>query len=392
MKVAQFSDLHYCGKHLDWVDRAMGFAVLDAIARGAEVGILSGDSFDTEVPLQHPAVYRLIERVQMLADHMPVLILQGTFSHDRPGCLNVFKSLRTKFPVHVADKTGMVGLYGSPLHCDGWRDPATVPAGFMSPRLLVSALPSVNRAEIQANNPDEKTSAYLDRQFAEWNPLNQDARAAGIPTVLVSHGTVNGCVTESKQAMISPDHEFGTAALFSAGASAVMLGHIHAHQGWETPDGRRIAYPGSITKLIYGHAASCGYLLWDVDPYGAEYTLVETPHRQLIDIEFSGPPDLQQLQRRLATCKGAFVRLRYQVDEEHRQAVDQQGLRDILAAAGLADYKVEGKINPIQRTRASGISGMTSIEERLKKWCELTSTAPAPLLQRLTTLQQGDEA
>lgn len=374
------SDLHYCGKHLQWVDKAFSFAVDHAIAAGAECAIMSGDSFDAEVPLHHPAVGLLLTRVRKLADHMPVLVLQGTFSHDRQGSLDVFRHVRGAHPIYVAEQVEQVVLAGGK-----WLGPDPLP---YQPGLLVSALPSVNRAEIQAKNPDEETSSYIDKIMATWAPGNAHARALGVPTILVSHGTVNGCVTESKQAMISPDHEFGTASLFSAGASAVMLGHIHAHQSWEL-DGRRIAYPGSVTKLIYGHDQPTGYLLWDVQADRASFQFVETPARRLVDITFDGPPDPAELRLRLRDCKDAFVRVRWTVDEEHRHAVDQKGLRELMASAGVADCKLEGRINPVQRSRAAGISNMASIEDRLKRWCELTSTKPEPLMERLQIVQRS---
>lgn len=378
-RVAQMSDLHYCGKHLEWVDRAFDFAVNHAVGAKADAAIISGDSFDAEVPLHHPAVGKLITRVRTLAKFMPVLVLQGTFSHDRPGCLDVFRHVQGEFPIHVADRMGQVALASGK-----WFDFAdTFP---MNCSLLVSTMPSVNRADIQAKTPEEETSSYIDRILGGWAPVNERARGLKIPTVLVSHGTVNGCVTESKQALISPDHEFGTASLFGGATSAVMLGHIHAHQAWEL-NGRRIAYPGSITKLIYGHDQPTGYLLWEVAADRADFTFVETPARRLIDIEFNGPPDPAELRLRLRECKDAFVRVRWTVDEEHRHAVDQKGLRDILTAAGVADAKLEGRINPIVRSRAAGISNMASVEDRLKRWCELTLTNPAPLLERLKILQ-----
>ncbi len=385
IKIAHFSDLHYCEKHMQWVDDAFRFAVTNAIAAGAEFGIMSGDSFDAAVPLHHPAVDLLLTRVRTLADHMPVLILQGTFSHDRPGAVAVFRHLASKFPIHVAESIEQVA----------YIDGAWVPVTAEEPlhpgaKLLVSCLPSINRANVQAVAPEAQTADLVGQVCAGWHGNNALARSMRVPTVMVSHGTVNGCRTESKQAMVSPDHEFGTAALFSAGASAVMLGHIHAHQGWEQ-DGCRIAYAGSITKLIYGHDQPTGFLVWDVGSDQAGYKLIETPARQLVDITFDGPPDLAELGRRLTSCRGAYVRLRYTIDEEHRASVDAGALRDILTAAGIAEFKIEPHVNPVQRSRADGIHIAATLQDKLLRWCELTSTNPAPLLPRLATLEAGQQ-
>jgi hypothetical protein len=43
--------------------------------------------------LHAPAAERLVAQVRRLADHCPVLMLQGTFSHEPPGTLAIFKLL-----------------------------------------------------------------------------------------------------------------------------------------------------------------------------------------------------------------------------------------------------------------------------------------------------------
>lgn len=397
MKAAHMSDLHYCPKHLEWVDKAFTFAVDDAISRGAEVAFVTGDSFDAAVALHDPAVVRLLRAIGRLADSMPVVILQGTFSHDRPGCLDVFKHMRGRFPILVADRIGQWALTDVGLGAArtvAWEpvlEPqngiALLPIGA---KLIVSALPSINRAAVQANTPDAVTSDLVADLCRAWAVTNAGARARGIPTVAISHGTVNGCVTESKQAMVSPDHEFSSGTLFLAEASAFMLGHIHLYQAWQER-GRQIAYPGSITKLIYGHAGDNGYLLWDIGADGAAHELVRTPERRLIDITYKGPPDIADLTARLADCRDAYVRLRYTIDEEHRHTVDVPALRELLRAAGVADFKIEPSVNPVQRSRAAGIHKAASTADKLRRWCELTGTEADPLIQRLSQLEAGQQ-
>lgn len=392
IKALQISDLHYCERFLEMVDLATNAAIDEGIAWGAQLYVFAGDSFDATIVLHHPAVRRLVQVVLRAAEHGPVLILQGTFSHDRPGCLEIFKHLRTRYPIHVAEKAERLCYGNLKWHAaEDWC---------LRPEFIVCALPSVNRAEIQAKEAGTDTASYLDRQFAAWAPLNAEARAADVPTILVSHGTVNGCITESKQAMVSPDHEFGAAALFSAETAAVMLGHIHAYQSWTKCPGRvwaayedegefrpRIAYGGSIARLINGHDGQVGAIRWTIRPEGAQFTLFETPGHRLIDVEFDGPPDMEQLAARLRECRGAKVRVKYSVDEEHRGIIDRPGLEAMLAAAGLHSFKVEGHINPVQRTRAAGIAGMQTTAARLQRWCEYTQTPPGPLLERLHILE-----
>ncbi len=386
MLIAHFSDLHYSAKHLRWVDAAFKFAIEHAIAHGADVAVISGDSFDAAISLHEPAVNAFIRRVRELSDHMPVLVLQGTHSHDRPGSLAPLRALNSNILVaeHICQAA---------LTADGWRiseGHAFAQEHFTLPvHALFSCLPSVNKGGVAAalgtDLAGEKTGDVVRDLCASWAQINEAARMMRIPTVLVSHGTVNGCITETARAMVSPDHEFSESALFSAETSAVMLGHIHAHQGWQCA-GRRIAYPGSITKLIYGHKGDTGYLLWAIGPTNAEYEHIACPSRQMIEVEFPGLPDMDALNIEAQTCQGAYVRIRCSVDEEHRASVD----RDLILAMFVEaeQVKLEVHVNPVQRQRAAGIGSAPTLAEKIVRWCEITDTDAAPLLDRLDVLQR----
>ena len=85
MRVAHFSDLHYAGATLTEVDRCFSFAVDQAIARGVDCAVISGDSTDHALEVHAPAVEALARNIRRLADYCPVLMLHGTFSHEPPG-------------------------------------------------------------------------------------------------------------------------------------------------------------------------------------------------------------------------------------------------------------------------------------------------------------------
>ena len=123
IRIAQFSDLHYSEKNLAEADRCFGFAVDEAIRRGAEVAVISGDSTDHALDVHSPAVERLARQVRRLADHCPVLMLQGTFSHEPPGTLAIFRLLGGRYGVHVADRIGQAALRldRTWLGTQGWR-------------------------------------------------------------------------------------------------------------------------------------------------------------------------------------------------------------------------------------------------------------------------------
>jgi exonuclease SbcD len=391
IRVAHFSDLHYGTKNLIEADRCFGAAVDGAIALGVEAAVLSGDATDHGLDLHAPAAERLLAQVRRLADHCPVLMLQGTFSHEPPGTLAIFRLLGGRHPVHVADRIEQVTLtaQGEWLASTGWcfdRLPGNAHA-------LFSCIPTVNKAAVAAAVGATDAAQAVGEQLAlllrGYAPAHRAARRQGVPTIGVSHGTVFGCVSEHGVPMAGFDHEFTTGALFAAEAQAFMLGHIHRHQAWEQESrvGRQcIAYPGSIGRFHYGEEGEKGFLLWEVDTDQVRFTLKPTPARRTVDIVFDGKPDLDALRAAVARqdVAGAFVRVRWTVADEDRHEVDRAAIERVLAEA--AETKLEGRIVPVVRTRASGISQLANLADKVRVWAQVTEARAGPLLECLEAL------
>ncbi|HEY0847160.1 MAG TPA: metallophosphatase family protein [Noviherbaspirillum sp.] len=387
MRGAHFSDIHYAGATLEEVDRCFTFAVDAAIHRGVEFAVISGDSTDHALDIHAPAVEALARNIRRLADHCPVLMLQGTFSHEPPGTLNLFRLLGGKYPVHVADRLQQVALLpgGVWRASDGWRFDA-VPEGA---RALFSCVPVVNKAVIAAAVGATEAARAVGEQLSlllrGLAASNETARRRGIATIGVSHGTVYGCLAEHDVPMAGFDHEFTTGALFAAGATAFMLGHIHKHQAW-IGNGRVIAYAGSIGRLHYGEQGDKGFLLWEVGADDVRYALVKTPSRRTIDIMFDGMPDLDRLRQvvRETELAGAFVRVRWAMPEEDSDGVDRAAIERLFADA--AQVKLAARVIPVVRTRAAGISHLASVAAKVRAWADVTEAQAEPLLACLEVL------
>lgn len=394
MLIAQFSDLHYGTKTLAEADRCFGAAIGRAVALGAQAAVISGDATDHALDLHAPAAARLVAQVRRLADHCPVLMLQGTYSHEPPGTLSVFRSVGGRHPIHVADRIQQLALTRR-----GWMASAAWCFEALPPdaELLLSCLPTVNKAAVaaatRAADAAQSVGEQLGRLLAGFAPLHRRARSLGLPTIGVSHGTVFGCLSEHGVPMAGFDHEFTTGALFAAEAQAFMLGHIHRHQTWtqQGPAGEQlIAYAGSIGRFHYGEEGEKGFLMWEVDADAARCTLEPTPARRTMDIVFEGRPDLDTLREAVARqdIAGASVRVRWTVAEEDRGAVDRDAIQRVLADA--AETKLEGRIVPVVRTRTAGISRMVRMEDKLRAWAQVSDINPEPLLACLAALGEAN--
>ena len=387
IRIAQFSDLHYSEKNLAEADRCFGFAVDEAIRRGAQVAVISGDSTDHALDVHSPAVERLARQVRRLADHCPVLMLQGTYSHEPPGTLAIFRLLGGRYGVHVADRIGQVALLstGRWHASDTWRFEGLPPCA----RVIFTCVPTVNKAIVAASVGAADAGVALGQELAAllagYAAINGAARQALVPTVGVSHGTVTGCITEHGVPMAGFDHEFTSGALFAAQAQAFMLGHIHRHQHWEQ-DGRIVAYPGSIGRFHHGELGDKGFVMWEVCAAGTQFELVPTPARRTVDLFFDGKPDLERIEAAMneGDLQGAWVRVRWTVAIEERHEVDREAIKRALA--GAADVQLEGRIVPIVRSRAEGISRCTSLSAKVSAWATVTGAKAEPLLADLERL------
>jgi len=389
MLIAQFSDLHYATNTLAEVDRCFGFAIERGIEARVDAAVISGDATDHALELHTPAARALAQRVQELARHCPVLLLQGTYSHEPPGTLDLFRLLSARHSIHVADRIEQVALTsaGEWVASSGWRFDSLPEEA----RVVFSCLPSVNKGDVaaatEAGHAAEAVGEAIASLLGGWGVVNRQTRLAGLPTVAVSHGTVLGCLTEHGVPMAGLDHEFTTSSLFSAEASAFMLGHIHKHQVWR--EGTRLmAYPGSIGRLHYGEEGEKGFILWSVDANGASLDFVPTPARRMIHLDFDGKPDLEVVRAAAIQAQGACVRVRWCVREEESGTVDRAAITAELA--GTAEVKLEGRVVPVVRSRAEGISREHSLPEKVRRWAEATGVEVGGLLARLERMEAAD--
>lgn len=392
LHVGHFSDLHYSTERLAEADRCFGFAVEDAIAGSCDVGVVSGDATDHRLDAHTPAFRVLAERIHALSGHMPVLMLQGTFSHEPPGTLDVFRLIGSRYPVYVADRIHQVALIGStflpsagPLFTADELD-TLLQEG--SPSAVFTCVPTVNKAVLAgivgAMEAATAVGDHLAMFLGAAGKVNRLLRSKGVRTIGVSHGTVNGCYTEHGVPMAGFDHEFSLGALFEAECDAFMLGHIHAMQLWER-EGRLVGYAGSIGCFHYGEKGKKGYLNWQIKPGRAEAVQVETPARETVCVDFDGPPDMERLANIAEQTQDKFVRVRWTIDEEHRQLVDREAIRTLFA--GAAELKLDPRVLPAVRSRAEGISRAATLGEKVQRWCGLTDVKPDALLERLSILE-----
>ena len=78
------------------------------------------------------------------------------------------------------------------------------------------------------------------------------------------------------------------------------------------------------------------------------------------------------------------MRVRWTVADEDRHQVDRAAIERLLE--GAAETKLEGRILPVVRTRAAGISQLANLADKVRVWAQVTEARAEPLLACLQAL------
>ena len=84
------------------------------------------------------------------------------------------------------------------------------------------------------------------------------------------------------------------------------------------------------------------------------------------------------------------MRVRWVVADEDRHEVDRDAIKRVLA--GAADVQLEGRVVPVVRSRAAGISRCAGLADKVRMWSRVTSTRAEPLLECLARLAESEPA
>lgn len=385
IKIAQTSDIHYCGKNLEEADRCLGEFVETCAIEKPNAIVLAGDSTEHRLEAHSVPFRALAQRVQQLSNIAPVLLLQGTHSHEPVGTIELLGLVGGKFPIAVANRVCQIALSskGEWIYSESaifHENELTE----VSIDLVATCVPTISKASLAASLESTDNLAFemgseIKKYLIGVGVANKKFGISGIPTIGVSHGTVYGAKTEHGVPMSGYDHEYTVDDLFDANCSAFMLGHIHFHQLWER-NNRYIGYAGSIGRYHYGEIGDKGYLMWTITATSSTPQFHKTSARQMKYYNFDGAPDLDVLKKEAENCRGFYVRVSWQIDQEHRQAVHRDQILEIFAEA--AGCEVDIRPLQIQRTRAEGINRETTIESKLRLWSKLTEIDPEPLIER----------
>ena len=252
----------------------MSLAKIAEVAREREVDliIIAGDLFDA--PISNSAMRarmpKLLDACGALLDAAPVVSVQGTPSHDAPGC---YAPLLTNWLAHE----------WSWHHFDSSERRAcaiilVIDAASAEPGVELVDLAEIGGASIHARSNWSASSRGLPEPSRGWLSARGEAQGraetgeavvdglrlilAGIgaathgrtvPHIHVQHGEVRGATLASGQVLPPGGIAVGTEDLALTGADYIALGHIHKGQQLNPDDEYgRIVYSGSAYPVDWG--------------------------------------------------------------------------------------------------------------------------------------------
>ena len=374
MKILHVADIHYRCDLLEEINKCIDFLIRTVREVTPDVVVLAGDLFDERQSHDSPAFLSALEFIETLGRYSHVFMVKGTPSHDGH-TLKFFQTRR----VYVSEVPEQVLLTSRGFVTP--RNDRFFVEGIREGVVLFSSLPSVPKSRIMERTEDLFTGTLtiadlmrdVLRSFGEVNGR------VDIPRVLAGHLTVIGSVLSGGQQMVGRDVELGVEDLRMAVADLVLLGHIHKAQRWG-----EIFYSGSITRLNFGEEEDKGFWLHFLEDGRWTSEFITTPARRMVTLDFEGMPSIDEVE----LPEDAYVRIRYSVDEEEVHCVDEKALEERLLSSGAVEVKVEKTVVPKQRVRAEGISGLLSLEDKLRKWAEITGTElPGGVFDKLVLLE-----
>jgi len=378
VRIIHTGDIHFNSNLLKEITKCADYLVEKVQQDPPDVVVIAGDLFDERQTYDSPAFLAAVDFIHRLSDHAPVLIIQGTPSHDGH-TLKFLKSDR----VYIAENPDQVVLTE-----DGFIDfDGQLPEGV---KVLFSCLPSVSKARVlnavgaDLNGTNFNTIELLRDVLAGWGISNAAVKAAGVPVVLVSHLTVMGARLSTGQQMIGREVELGVEDLRSAKCDLVCLGHIHKMQNWG-----EIHYSGSLTRLNFGEEEEKGFFIHSIEDGTLTSDFVFTPARTMMTVDLDEIPSTDTA---IKVSDGAYVRLRYEVAEEDVHGVDEEALKAVYLSSGAGEVKIEKIVVPKERVRAEGISQAVDTTEKLKKWADVTGAELSPgVINKLHVLESDNE-
>ena len=238
---------------------------------------------------------KLLDACGALLDAAPVVSVQGTPSHDAPGCYEPIMRLEGErhYWHHIDARSAgeACGLFANGVSPVSLR-PAEARKG---QKCIITGLPEPSRGWLSsrgdAQGRAETGEAVVDGLRSILAGIGAATHGRTVPHIHVQHGEVRGATLASGQVLPPGGIAVGTEDLALTGADYVALGHIHAAQNLTKWTGSadpmpEIVYAGSAYPVNWGEREEKTFIVVDTEEGRTiDYRYVPYGHPARIKLE-----------------------------------------------------------------------------------------------------------
>ena len=345
-----------------------------ALAENIDVAIFAGDAYKTHDPTptnQREFAARILRLAQ--AD-IPVVLVAG--NHDTPravgraNAIEIFDTLRVD-NVYVVQRPETLNI--TTHH--GSIQIVVLPWILRSTILAREEYKGLSLEEVNILIADKVTNIVTDPREGLISQLDPS-----LPTVLASHGTVQGATYSSERSvMLGQEVILPPSLVIHPAFDYVALGHIHKHQ--VLYDHPPVVYSGSIERVDFGEEGEQkGFVLAQVQSNRAEWEFIPLPTRPFvtIEVEVAGPDPTAQViaairQREIG---GAVVRLIIRTNAEWELLLRDEEIREALKPAFRLAALIRDVERPTRLRLGRRAAAELSPDELLRHYLESKGTTP----------------
>lgn len=361
MRIAHIADIHWglgypgptpSSRHEDITNVAYWIAER-IIEEKCDIALVAGDLFkDANVFINRASkeITTAVNWLRKLVEHMPVVVISGTPSHDAVAAYKIIKEMRIP-NLHIATMPEVIVVNSAAIVC----------------------VPGINRSsfaksdQYKGKSASEIHQAMTEQITALCMGLRTDIN---MPTkILMTHLTAEGADKGFDDLIMQHEPILKKEAMM--GYDLVCLGHIHRPQ--QIP-GVLAYYPGMIERLSFrDEDIKTGFYIHDVNDAGVKSTFIETPSREFVTVDLDATTAIGLSEgKEIFIATDSIVRVKYECTDEQAKLISPNRIRQSLYDAG-AFYVTEIKpvITKAVRTRAEGATAEITPLEGIKIFCNL---------------------
>ena len=364
IKIASTADVHFSRENQE---KAF-LSLEDFLNKGAEEKVdlfsIAGDLFDRAVNNTANSGFPQLENyIRCIMDIAPVVVVEGTITHDIKGCYDVFRDLKANhnFIILQPGKPYFFDTFNACVHGDYIKDQS---------RLLILGLPELSKEHFLKDKQmgkiesDEAIKAGMQKLLLGMAATRK--QYPDIPCLLVCHGAIAGAKISQHQVLPPGGIQIGRDDLAMVGADYISLGHYRlTQQIGDLP----AYYEGSAFPIDRDESDQKAFSIVEIYSACSVFSIardrINYPHAPKKKIVINNyPKNLPTITEE--DVKGFIVWLVIKVDRENRYTVDVNTLKDTLDKLGaLPESEVEIVDNPVETVRSAEIQDAVTLREKV---------------------------